>query len=183
VQHRHHGQTADQFGDEPELHQVIRLCHRQDVPEVAVLFRMNGGGEADPAFARPPLDDLVQTFEGAAADEQDVARIDVDEVLFGMFASALGGDGRHRAFEQLEQALLHAFARDVSRDGRIRALAGDLVHFVDVHDAALRRIDVVVGGLQQAYDDVFHVFAHVAGLGQDGGVHDGEGHVQVLGDG
>ncbi len=43
--------------------------------------------------------------------------------------------------------------------------------------------DVAVGGLQQLEDDVLHILAHVAGLGQGGGVHNGEGHVEHLGQG
>ena len=62
-------------------------------------------------------------------------------------------------------------------------LARDLVDLVDVDDAALGPLDVVVGGLQQAQDDVLHVLADVAGLGQRGGVGDGEGHVEHLGEG
>ena len=40
-----------------------------------------------------------------------------------------------------------------------------------------------IGLLQQAGQDAFHVFPHIAGLREDGGVHDGEGHVQEAGDG
>ena len=61
---------------------------------------------------------------------------------------------------------------------RVLALARDLVDLVDVDDAALRLLDVVVGGLQQVDDDVLDVLADVAGLGQGGGVGDGEGHVE-----
>ena len=39
--------------------------------------------------------------------------------------------------------------RDVARDRRVVALARDLVDLVDVDDAALRALDVVVGVLQQ----------------------------------
>ena len=40
------------------------------------------------------------------------------------------------------------------------------------------RLDVVVGILQQADDDVLDVFADVAGLGQVRGIGDGERHVE-----
>ena len=64
---------------------------------------------------------------------------------------------------------------------RVVALARDLVDLVDVDDAALRLLDVVVGVLQQLDDDVLDVLADVAGLGQVGGVGDGERHVEDLG--
>ena len=44
-------------------------------------------------------------------------------------------------------------------------------------------LDVVVGGLQQAQDDVLDVLADVAGLGQRGGIGDGERHLEHLGEG
>ena len=43
------------------------------------------------------------------------------------------------------------------------------------------RLHIAVGGLQQLEDDVLDVFADVAGFGQRGGVHDGERHVEHLG--
>jgi hypothetical protein len=41
-----------------------------------------------------------------------------------------------------------------------------VIDLVDVDDAALRTLDIVVGRLQQLQDDVFDVFADVAGFGQ-----------------
>ena len=68
--------------------------------------------------------------------------------------------------------------RHVAGDRRVVALAGDLVDLVDVDDAALRLLDVVVGVLEQVEDDVLDVLADVAGLGEAGGVGDGERHVE-----
>ena len=61
--------------------------------------------------------------------------------------------------------------------GRV-ALARDLVDLVDVDDAARRLLHVVVGVVEQVLDDVLHVLTHVAGLGEAGGVRDGEGNVE-----
>ena len=92
--------------------------------------------------------------------------------------------GRHRgggALQDLQQGLLHPFTRDIPGDRRVLALAGDLVDLVDVDDARLGLLDVVVRGLDQLEEDVFHVLADVAGLGQGGGVGDGERHVEHAG--
>ena len=70
--------------------------------------------------------------------------------------------------------------RDVARDGDVLGLARDLVNLVNINDAALGALHVVIGVLQQAQDDVLHVLAHVAGLGERGGVGDGEGHIEDL---
>ena len=45
------------------------------------------------------------------------------------------------------------------------------------------RFDVEVGGLDQLEQDVLDVFADVAGLGERGGVGDGERHVEPLREG
>src|SRR6185369_2891020 len=83
-----------------------------------------------------------------------------------------------RAFHDLQQRLLHALARHVAGDRGIIRLAADLVDFVDVDDAALRALDVVVGRLQQLQDDVFDVLADIAGFGQRGRVRHRERHVE-----
>ena len=116
--------------------------------------------------------------ERAAADEQDVGGVDLQELLLRVLAAALGRHVADRALDDLEQRLLHALAGDVARDRRVVALARDLVDLVDVDDAALRLLDVVVGVLQQVDDDVLDVLADVARLGQVGGVRDRERDVQ-----
>ena len=57
-------------------------------------------------------------------------------------------------------------------------LRRNLVDLVDVDDAALRALDVVVGRLQQLEDDVLDVLADVAGFGQRRRVRHRERHVE-----
>jgi hypothetical protein len=64
-----------------------------------------------PALADAPPDDVLDAVEGAGADEQDVGRVDLDELLLRPVARAIGRDGRGLALEDLEQGLLHALAR------------------------------------------------------------------------
>ena len=124
------------------------------------------------------LDVVFEAFEGAAADEEDVGGVDLQEILVGVLAAALGGDIGDAAFNDFEERLLDTFARDIAGDAGVIALAGDLVDFVDVDDALLAALYVPIGVLQQAQDDVFDVLAHVTGFGQRGGVDDGERDVQ-----
>ena len=105
-----------------------------------------------------------------------------DELLFGVLAPALGRDVHHRPFEDLQQRLLHTLARNVARDRRVVALAGDLVDLVDEDDAALGLLDVVVGHLQQPREDALDILAHIPCLGEHRGVHNREGDLQQPGD-
>ena len=73
---------------------------------------------------------------------------------------------------------MNAFARYVSRDRRVVRLSGDLVDLVDIDNASLRLVDVVIALLQQLLNDVFDVFANVTGLGEGRRIGDRERHVQ-----
>ncbi len=139
--------------------------------------------EADRLAADPPGDDVFEADERAAADEQDVRRVHLDVLLLGMLAAALRRDVGDGAFEHLQQGLLHAFAGDVAGDRDVVVRLADLVDFVDVDDAALGRFEVEVGGVQELEQDVLDVLADVAGLGERGGVADGEGDVEDAGQG
>ena len=136
-----------------------------------------------PPWTGAGLDDLVETGERATADEQHVGGVDLDELLVRVLAAALRRHVRHRALEHLQQRLLHALAGDVPGDRRVLRLAGDLVDLVDVDDAGLGALDVVVGGLDQLEEDVLDVLADVARLGQRRGVGDRERDVQHPGQG
>src|SRR5205814_9397106 len=82
-----HRQAADELGDEAELEQVLGEDVLQHRSLVLLAGSLDLGPEADAAAADPALDDLVQPGEGAAADEQDVGGVDLDELLVGRLAS------------------------------------------------------------------------------------------------
>jgi hypothetical protein len=95
-----------------------------------------------------------------------------------MLATALRRYRSHGAFDQFQQGLLYALTRYVAGDGRIFGLARNLVDFIDIDDAALGLLDIVITFLQQLLDDVFDIFTDVTGLGQGGRVSDGERHIE-----
>jgi hypothetical protein len=96
----------------------------------------------------------------------------------GCLRPPCGGHGRHRAFHDLEQRLLHALARHVAGDRGVVGLATDLVDFVDIDDASLCALDIVVGCLQQLHDDVLDIPADVTGFRQRRRVGHRERHVK-----
>ena len=96
----------------------------------------------------------------------------------GCLRPPCGGTRGGGALHQLQQRLLDALARDVAGDRGIVRLAADLVDLVDIDDAALRPLDIIVGGLEQLQDDVLDILADIAGLGQRRRVGHGEGHVE-----
>ena len=134
--------------------------------------------ESDRRALAAPRNDLLEARKRAAADEQDVRRVDLQEFLLRVLAAALRRNGRDGAFHDLQERLLHALARHVARDRRIVGFAADLVDFVDVDDAALRPLDVVVGGLQQLQNDVLDILTDVAGFGQRRCISHRERHVE-----
>ncbi len=99
-----------------------------------------------------------------------------------MLAATLRRHGCNRAFHDLQKCLLDAFARHVGVIEGLSDLRRDLVDFVDVDDAALGALDIVVGGLEQLQDDVFHVLTDITGFGQRRGVGHGEGYVDDAGE-
>ena len=137
--------------------------------------------EAQCGFVGAAQDILIQTIEGTAADEQDVGGVDLDELLLRVLAAALGRHVAHRALEDLQQGLLHALAAHIAGDGGVLALAGDLVDLVDIDDTHLCLLHIEVRCLNELEQDVLHILAHITGLGEGGGIGDGEGHTQHLG--
>src|SRR5262245_44055944 len=169
------GKAADEFRDQAVSDQILGLNLLKQLRIGARLMHRADVGMKPHAFlADAPLNHPVKADESAAAYKQDVRRVYEVEFLVRMFTPALRGDVGDRAFENLEQRLLHAFAGNVAGDRGIFVLAADLVYLVDVDDALLRAFDVAVGRLQQLQDDVFHVLSDVAGLGERRGVDDGE---------
>ena len=98
-----------------------------------------------------------------------------------MLAAALWRYIDDGTLEEFEHCLLHSLTGDVAGDGRIVALAGDLVYLVYEDNAPLRLLLIVVGLLKQTGKYALHVLAHITGLGEHGGIDYGERHVEESG--
>src|SRR5207247_2705716 len=161
LERRHDRQSTDEFGDQAIFQEVLRLDLTEDFAGLAVLRRQHLGAEADRGRSPARRDDLLEPIEGASAHEQNVSGVDLQEFLLRMLASALRRHRGDRALHDLEQRLLHALARHVAGDRRVVGLARDLVDLVDIDDAALRALDIVIGRLQQLQNDVLYVLSDI----------------------
>ena len=121
--------------------------------------------------------------EGAAADEQYVGGVNLEEFLLRMLPAALRWDRGHGAFHDFQQGLLDAFTGNIAGDRGVVGFSRYFVDLVDVDDAALGALDIVIGGLEQLEDDVLDILTHVTGFRQRGGIGHGEGHVEDAGQG
>src|ERR1700733_4978513 len=178
---RDDGQTADKFGNEAKLQQIFRLNLAENLACASIVRRLNLGGKANRRPLAARRDDSLETGKSPATNEQYVRRVALQEFLFRMRAPALWRNARNRTLHDLEQLLLHAFARDVAGDRWIVGLTADLVDLVDVDDSALRPLDVIVRSLQQFQNDVLDVLADIAGFGQSRRVGHCERHVEDAG--
>src|SRR6478672_238394 len=80
-QGRDHRQAADEFRDQAVLQQIFRLDMAEDFAGAAVFRRQNLRREADRGRTSARGNDLLQSRESAAADEQDIGGIDLQEFL------------------------------------------------------------------------------------------------------
>src|SRR6516162_3291103 len=172
------GSRPTNSGIRPYFNRSSGSTSREDFAGLAVLRRQDLGAKANRGRSPARGDDLLEPIEGTSAHEQDVSRVDLQEFLLRMLASALRRHRRDGALHDLEQGLLNALARDVAGDRGVVGLAADLVDLVDIDDAALGPLDIVVGGLQQLEDDVLDVLADIAGFGERGRIRHREGHVE-----
>src|SRR5579872_97677 len=182
VQRADHRQAPDELGNQPVLDEVFRLHLFEGGADVAAGDRFHVRLEAERLLSGTTLDLLLESHERATADEENVGRVDLEELLVRVLASALRRDVRDRALEDFQQRLLDAFPRDVAGDRRVLVLAADLVDLVDIDDPLLALLDVAARRLQQLENDVLDVLADVAGFGQRRRVDDCEGDGEELGE-
>src|SRR5579872_1409533 len=115
AERRDYRQAPDEFRNQSELEQVLGLHLVEQLGDRLGIAMGEVGPKAHRLARDAPADDVVEADERAAADEQDVGGVDLQELLLRMLASALGRYARHRALDDLEQRLLHTLAGDVAR--------------------------------------------------------------------
>ncbi len=172
------GQATHQLGDQTELHHIFDLNLGNQLSVGLFVQTASTISKTQRLVTEPITNDLFDADERSANDEQDVAGVQLNVLLLGMFTSALRWNIGNGAFEHLEQALLDTFTGDVTGDRNIAAGLADLVHLVDVQDSALGRFDIKVSRVQQFEQQVLDVFTDVTCFGQCGRIADGKGNVQ-----
>ncbi len=172
-----HRQTSDQLGDQPELQDVFGL-HLGQQFAIGLLIARTFTGKAQRLVPKSLANDVFDPDERATHDEQDVTRVHLDVLLFGMLASTLRRNVGDGSFEHLQQTLLNAFTRDIACDRNIGTCLANLVDLVDVQDSALGRVDIEVGRVQQFQQKILDVFADVTCFGERCRITDGKGYVQ-----
>ena len=109
--------------------------------------------------------------------------VDLDIFLVRVLAAAFRGDVGDGPFDDFKEGLLHAFAGNIAGDGDVAGGFADFIDLIDVDDAHFCSGDVVVGGLDKAQDDIFDVFADIAGFGERGRIGNGKRDVEDVGKG
>ena len=95
-----------------------------------------------------------------------------------MLAAALWRNIACAAFQNFQKSLLHAFAGDIASDAYVVGFAADLVDFVDVNDADLRSLHIIIRVLQESQNNVFDVFANIARFGQRRRISDAKWYIE-----
>src|SRR5216684_593847 len=112
-------QAPDELRDEPILQQVLRLQLLERLGHRLALDLVVRRPEPDRAPADALLDNLLEPVKRAAANEQDVGGVDLDEILVRVLAAALRWNVGDRALQDLQQRLLDALTADVAGDRRV----------------------------------------------------------------
>src|SRR4029077_7805103 len=102
IERRDDRKPADELRDQAVLDEILGLDVVEEVTAVrAGVDVAHLGGEADAAALRAIEDDLLEPRERAAADEEDVARVDLQKLLLRVLASALRRDRGNGALDEL----------------------------------------------------------------------------------
>ena len=100
--------------------------------------------ESEDFAAQAPVDDLIKSDECTAADKENFFRVDLDIFLMRVFAPSLRRNVAAAAFQNLQKCLLNTFAGNVPGDADIVGLAPDLIDLVNIDDANLGTLNIVV---------------------------------------
>ena len=96
-----------------------------------------------------------------------------------MFSPTLRRYGCHRAFNQFQQSLLHALAGHIASNRGVITLTGNLVDFININNPLLRLFHIEIAIAQELGNNLFHVFAHIAGFGKRGRIGHNKRHIQT----
>src|SRR4029077_1926549 len=89
AERRQDRQGADEFGNQSKLQKILGFHFAQNLSRAAFVRGADIRAETHRRTVRAAGDDLVEAGEGTANDEENVGRVDLQELLLRMFATAL----------------------------------------------------------------------------------------------
>ena len=125
----------------------------------------------------------LNTIEGTTADKQDVTGIDSNILLIRMLTTTLRRNVHTCTFQKFQQSLLYALTTDITCNGGVVRLAGNLINLVNKHNTTLRSFHIIVSHLQQARQNTLYVLAHITSFREHRCINDGKRYVQQFGNG
>ena len=168
-----------EFGDNTVFNKVVRL----DILNVSDLRHCSF---LDFTSAPKPIlflsilvfDYLFDAVKSAAAYKKNICGVNGNKLLMGVLSSALRRNVGNSTLKYLQKRLLNALAGDIACNGRVFALSGYFIYFIDVYYAALGVLNVEIGSLKEAEKNIFNIVAHIACLSERGGVGNGKRYVK-----
>src|SRR3989339_109870 len=101
-----------------------------------------------PFCRQTSFNNFIQSDKSTAADKEDICSIYFNELLLGMFSSALRWNIGNRPFQYFKQPLLDAFTRNISGNRRILGFSGNLIYLINVDNTPLSFFYIIVGILK-----------------------------------
>ena len=83
-----------------------------------------------------------------------------------MLSSALRRNGSYSSLQDFQQCLLYTLAGNISCDRSVFGFSCDFIDLIDVDDAVLSALDIIVCCLNEAEQNVFYVLANITCLGE-----------------
>src|SRR3546814_18152489 len=124
------------------------LFRSKELARFCSFDRIDAGAEADRLVFHAGCNDTLEPGEGAAADEENILGVNLDEFLLRIFEAALRCDIRNRSFDEFQKRLLNAFAGNIASDRGAVAIQRDLIDLDDRDGALLRSFDVARKSVQ-----------------------------------
>src|SRR5574341_511275 len=162
---RDDGQAPNKFWNHTVSDKII-CCNVTQEFDLLELATVTASLEADrPLGAYTLSNDVFNAIKRSAADKQYVCGIKLNELIMRMFTSALTRNVSDGSFNDLQESLLHTLTTDVTCNGGvIFALSCSLIDLIYVDNASRSTIQVKIGGLNQAKQNVLNILTHIACL-------------------
>ena len=105
--------------------------------------------KADCLSVQSCLHNLFQTVKGTATDKQNIGGINTDKLLMGMLSASLRRNTCHSTLHNFQKCLLYTLTGYISGNGHIFTLLGNFINFIDVNNAVLGTLHIIICRLNQ----------------------------------
>ena len=124
--------------------------------------------KSDTLFTNTISNNFVQPNKRTTTDEENILRVNMNELLTRMLSTALWRNTCIGTFQNFKKRLLYTFTRNIACNREVLCFTRNFVDLVYIYNTHFCALNIAISSVNKLKQNVFDIFTYIASFGKRG---------------